>query len=90
MERRAYLDVIVQVADDADFTQNVRTIFNNDDDDSSGMGAGTDNSYIETNKGRLIDAGGAVARYVRLYSNGNTSDPFNHYTEVEVYGVDAN
>ena len=25
-------------------------------------------------------------RYVRLYSNGNTSNDTNHYIEVEVYG----
>jgi hypothetical protein len=26
-------------------------------------------------------------RYVRLYSNGNTSNDLNHYVEVEVYGT---
>jgi len=35
---------------------------------------------------RVIDAKGATARYVRLYSNGNTSDELNHYCEVEVHG----
>jgi hypothetical protein len=29
------------------------------------------------------------ARYVRLYSQGNTSDELNHYIEVEVYGRPA-
>ena len=83
---RAYLDVVVQVADDPDFTTNVKTLFNNDIDNSAGLGAGTDMHYIETYKGELIDAKGVKARYVRLYSNGNTSNDLNHYIEVEVYG----
>lgn len=83
---RAYRDVVVQVADDPDFTTNVKTLFNNDIDNSAGLGAGTDMHYIETYKGELIDAKGAKVRYVRLYSNGNSSDDLNHYIEVEVYG----
>lgn len=83
---RAYLDVVVQVADDPDFTTNVKTLFNNDIDNSAGLGVGTDMHYIETYKGELIDAKGVKARYVRLYSNGNSSDGLNHYIEVEVYG----
>ena len=83
---RAYLDVIVQTADDSDFITNVRTLFNNDIDNSAGLGVGTDMNYVETNKGELINAKGIKARYVRLYSNGNSSDDLNHYIEVEVYG----
>jgi hypothetical protein len=86
---RAYLDVIVQIADDADFITNVRTLFNNDIDNSAGLGVGTDMHYVETHKGELIDARGTKARYVRLYSNGNTTDDLNHYVEVEVYGRPA-
>jgi hypothetical protein len=29
------------------------------------------------------------ARYMRLYSNGNTSNDNNHYIEVQVYGRPA-
>ncbi|TKJ39623.1 MAG: hypothetical protein CEE38_00660 [Planctomycetes bacterium B3_Pla] len=83
---RAYLDVVVQIAGDPDFTTNVRTLFNNDIDNSAGLGVGTDMHYVETHKGELIDAKGAKARYVRLYSNGNTTDDLNHYVEVEVHG----
>lgn len=89
MSARVYHDVVVQVADDADFIENVRTVFNNDHDNSSGLGLGSDKEYWETYEGKLIDAKGAVARYVRLYSKGNTADDQNHYTEVEVYGVPA-
>ena len=86
---RAYLDVVVQVADDADFTKNVRTLFNNDHDDTSGLGAGTDMNYVETSEGKLVDAKGAKAQFVRAYSNGNNANDLNHYVEVEVFGRPA-
>lgn len=88
-QARVYFDVVVQVADDADFITNVKTVFNNDIDNSSGLGVGKDMHYTETNEGRLIDLlsqGSIKARYVRLHSNGNTSNDLNHYIEVEVYG----
>jgi hypothetical protein len=89
MEGRVYHDVIVQVSNDPDFVEGVTTVYNDDHDNSSGMGAGEDLSYVETFEGRLIDAGGAVGRYVRCYSRGNTSNDMNHYTELEVYGRPA-
>ena len=89
MNARIYHDVVVQVADDADFLTNVHTLFNNDHDNSAGLGLGRDKQYWETYEGRLIDGQGTVARYVRLYSNGSTTDDQNHYVEVEVYGLPA-
>jgi hypothetical protein len=86
---RVYSDVIVQAADDPKFTTNVVTLFNNDHDNSAKMGAGQDKNYVETSEGKLIDAKGVQARYVRLYSNGNSNDDLNHYIEVEVYGKPA-
>jgi hypothetical protein len=83
---QVYFDVVVQGADDSDFIKNVRTLFNNDIDNSAGLGIGTDKHYVETHKGELIDAKGVKARYVRLYSNGNNNNDLNHYIEVEVYG----
>lgn len=84
---RVYKDVVVQVADDGDFITNVKTIFNNDNDNSSGYGVGKDLSYVETAEGKLIDAKGVVARYVRCSSNGNNANDLNNYVEVEVYGT---
>ena len=81
-----YFDVIVQVADDPDFIMNVNTIFNNDNDNSAGLGIGNDMHYVESAEGKLIDAKGVQGRYVRLYSNKNTSNDLNHYIEVEVFG----
>ncbi|CAN5207338.1 hypothetical protein BH23VER1_BH23VER1_10170 [soil metagenome] len=83
---RAYKDVVVQVSDDPEFADGVTTIYNNDHDNSAGQGVGEDFTYIETNHGRLISGRGAEGQYVRLYSNGNTTDDLNHYVEVEVYG----
>ncbi len=85
-QARVYFDVVVQVADDPDFITKVRTLFNNDIDNTAGLGVGKDMHYTETNEGKLIDAKGVKARYVRLYSNGNTSNDLNHYIEVAVYG----
>jgi hypothetical protein len=81
-----YNDVVVQVADDPDFVSNVRTLFNNDIDNTAGLGVGKEMSYIETAEGKLIDAKGVRGRYVRLYSRGNNANELNHYIEVEVYG----
>jgi len=82
-----YYDVVVQVADDADFITNVKTVFNNDIDNSAGFGVGKNMHYTETAEGKLIDCmPGVQSRYVRLYSNGNTSNDLNHYIEVDVYG----
>jgi hypothetical protein len=86
---RVYLDVIVQLADDAGFKKNVRTIFNNDDDGSSGLGTGADMNYVETAEGKLVDAKGQKARYVRLHSKGSSANELNHYVEVEVFGRPA-
>jgi len=86
---RVYFDVVVQIADDAGFTKNVRTLMNNDHDNTSGLGAGRDMNYVETSEGRLVDAKGGIARYVRLYSNGNNANDLNHYVEVEVFGRPA-
>jgi hypothetical protein len=83
---RVYFDVIVQTADDADFSSGVRTLFNNDMENSAGLGAGKDMHYTETYEGKLVDGKGVRARYVRLLSRGNNSDDLNHYIEVEVYG----
>jgi len=87
---RVYFDVVVQVSDDRAFKTGVRTVFNNDADNSLGLGAGRDLNYTETHEGKLIDGKAVQARYVRLYSNGNTNDDLNHYIEVEVYGRPLN
>ncbi|MGA2243784.1 MAG: discoidin domain-containing protein [Verrucomicrobiota bacterium] len=81
-QERVYRDVVVQVSDDPTFAKNAMTIYDN-------SSAGSDRPYIETYQGKLIDAKGVKGRYVRLYSNGNTTNKMNHYIEVEVWGKPA-
>ena len=88
-QARVYRDVVAQVSDDPTFRSGVATIFNNDFHNELGLGAGKDLNYIETYQGKLIDARGVKGRYVRFYSNGNTSNKLNHYIEVEVWGKPA-
>ena len=88
-QARVYRDVVVQASDDKDFISGVTTVFNNDHDNTSGLGAGKDKEYIETFDGKLFNPKGVKARYVRLYSSGNTSNDMNHYVEVEVFGLPA-
>ena len=88
---RVCRDVVVQLSDDATFHQGVVTVFNNDHDNSSGFGIGCDKEYIEDFWGKAITVNDVRARYVRVYSNGEylehgKIDPFNYYTEIEVYG----
>ncbi len=85
-EPKVYHGVVVQVADDAAFTKNVRTLFNNDRKNVDGLGIGTNREYFESNEGKLVEGNGTVARYVRTYSDGSTVAHFNEYTEIEVYG----
>ena len=83
---RVYHDVVVQVSTDPEFATNVTTLFNNDSDDSLGLGAGRDQHYIDKAEGKLVDAKGTKARYVRLWSQSNNQNDYSHYVEVEVHG----
>ncbi len=85
-EARVYRDVICQIGNDPNFADGVVTVFNNDHDNSSGLGVGKEKEYVESNEGRPFAVNGVKGRYLRFYSNGNTSNEMNHYTEIEVYG----
>jgi hypothetical protein len=86
---KVYRSVVVQIADNTEFTENVRTLFNNDTENKAGQGAGTNRQYFESNEGKLVEAKGAKARYVRLWSRGSTESALNEYTEVEIWGKAA-
>ena len=81
-EFAVYKDVVVQISNDPDFVEGVKTVYDN----SSSAGSRKDPLYFESFQGRVIDAKNAKGRYVRLSSNGSTSGDENRYTEVEVYG----
>ncbi len=85
-EKRVYFDFVAQLSDDPEFKTGVTTIYNNDFDNSTGLGKGEDKEYVENNKGRLIDAKGTKGRYVRIYGKGNTNNDFTDFIEVEVWG----
>lgn len=80
-----YKDVIIEISDDVKFGTS-RIVFNNDHDNTSGRGIGTDEAWVEANCGRAIQTHGARGRYVRLWSNGRNIDDTNQWIEVEVFG----
>jgi hypothetical protein len=82
-------DVIVQVCDDPEFKADVRTVFNNDLDNSSGQGVGSDREYFETHEGKIVDTKGVKGRYVRAYTRGGSLGPENVWQEIEVYAIPA-
>jgi hypothetical protein len=87
-----YRDVVVQLSNDPEFKTGVQTIFNNDAQNTAGLGIGTDREYFEnplTGAGKLMDAKGTQARYIRCYSKGSTDSALNSYIEVEAYGLPA-
>ena len=60
------------------------TVFNNDLDDSAGLGEGGDGEYDETATGKIVHFPQTRARYIRLYSYGNSHDRQNRLSEVMV------
>lgn len=87
---QVFNSVVVQAADDPDFIENVITLFNNDTENVTGLGIGTDRQYFETQQGLLIPAkDGVKTRYLRFYSKGSNLSALNCYQEIEVYGRPA-
>jgi parallel beta-helix repeat protein len=86
-------DIILQVSNDAAFASGVTTVFNNDLDNSSSLGTGTDAEYMELANGSGKDiflADTIGARYVRFWANGHvrtngTYNTSNTPIEIEVY-----
>ena len=86
-----YNDVIVQVSLNSEFKENVKTLFNNDYDNSTGQGTGEDTSYYARWWGEIVDArgtdnAGTEMRYVRVYTNGGAADEETRFVEICVYG----
>lgn len=83
---RTYKDLIVQSSKTADFSSGVTTVFNNDKDNSAGLGIGLDAEYVEVAEGRTISCTTSDVRYIRVYSNGSNVDADNQFAEVEALG----
>ena len=86
---QAMHDVILQVSDDPEFKSGVTTLYNNDTDNSSGLGVGTDREYFELQFGRVVAAKGIKARYVRGFTRGSNQSSLNCWQEIEVYALPA-
>ncbi len=82
-------DVIIQASDDPEFKTGVTTLYNNDTDNTSGLGIGTDREYFERHFGRVFDAKGVKARYVRGYTKGSNLSALNCWQEIEIYALPA-
>ncbi len=86
---QSFRDVVLQVSDDAEFKTGVTTLYNNDADNSAGLGVGTDREYFELEWGRTVAAKGVKARYVRGYTRGSSLSALNAWQEIEVYALPA-
>ena len=62
MFRCMYEDVVVRISNDPAFKKDVTTVFNNDHDNSSGLGKGKDDTYVESSEGRWINPRGVSQR----------------------------
>lgn len=86
---QAIRDVVVQISDDPEFKTGVTTIYNNDTDNSSGLGVGTDREYFEMKFGRAMPVKGVKARYLRSHMKGSNQSALNCWQEIEVYALPA-
>jgi lysophospholipase L1-like esterase len=84
---RSYHDVLVELSNSSTFATGNTIVFNNDTNNSLGLGAGTDSEYAESSAGKDISFSPVSARYIRIYSNGSSSNTANHYVEAEAYAA---
>jgi hypothetical protein len=85
---QSYYGVVVQVANDPEFKEKT-TLFNNDTENATAQGVGTDRQYFETHFGKVIDGKATKARYLRCYTKGSSNSALNCWQEIEVYAVPA-
>lgn len=85
---RTYRNTVIAVSNDENF-YNYKVIYNTDTNNVHGLGAGTDATYGESSAGKAFVFEDTMARYVRIYNNGqNDSKTTNHVVEVQVYGYE--
>lgn len=88
LDGRKYRDVVVQLSTTSNFSSGVTTVFNNDTDNSAGLGVGSDAEYIEEQAGKDVPVHPIQARYARFYLRGNyvPNNNWNHYVELQAFG----
>lgn len=85
-----YNDVIVQISDEPEFKDAV-TVFNNDHDNSSGLGSGKNSAYFARWWGEIVDLrgeeyNGVETRFIRVFTAGGAGGEETRFIEVAVYG----
>ncbi len=79
-------DVVIQLATDKDFTENVYTVYSNDADNSLGVGVGNVELYKEVPGGHSWSFDPRAARYVRVYNiSASTNERRSLFEEIQVY-----
>lgn len=83
----AFADVVVQIATDANFTENVYTVYSNDSDNSLGLGAGKSESYVENpSVGHIFKFAPKTARYIRFTNTCvQNSTRFSAWEEIQAF-----
>jgi len=87
-----YNDVILQASNDEAFQDEVKTLFNNDHDFSSGVDRGHDTAYYTRWWGELVDTRDEDgvplrARFVRIYTGDGMEGERPRFVELAVYGA---
>ncbi|MBQ2713021.1 MAG: chitobiase/beta-hexosaminidase C-terminal domain-containing protein, partial [Clostridia bacterium] len=83
----AFSDVVIQIANNADFSD-AYTVFNNDSDNSLGLGKGKGVGYVEVyTELQKFSCPERPARYVRATA---TANGYSLFSRIEVYGREVN
>lgn len=84
-----FSDVVIQLANDEQFTEGVYTVFNNDVDNSLGLGFGTDGPYKEKGGsiGHVFEFEPVEARYIRFTNKSikPASEARSIFEEIQVF-----
>ncbi|WP_394911571.1 Ig-like domain-containing protein [uncultured Robinsoniella sp.] len=85
-DSRVYNGTVIAVSENPDFS-NPTIIYNSDKTDKHGLGAGSDDTYAETQNGKSFAVPeGTMGRYVRVYMAGSNKGTTNHIVELQVMG----
>lgn len=87
-EPRTYHDTIVFVSEDTQFTEE-DIVYNSDEGNFFGLGAGEDEEYVETASGLEISFEARDAQYIRVLNNGHTlyDQRGGHYVEIQAWAM---
>ena len=90
-DNRYLNNLIILAADDKEFTQNARVVWNADKENFFGLGAGVNEDMPpSTAAGYTVTLPKAEdAQYLRFLNKGNNKNQGAHWVEIEVYGTDS-